>query len=244
MILDTKRLVNAEGVSDHTALLPTKKKSEIDFEKLNLSENEKKILDLVYQNLEEATSGPYRYEKTTVTLSYRGELFTAIGIKNLELGWKKNRPNETIERPLPEFHIGDRVAIEDIYIEKQQTEPPDRFTDGTLLQAMEGAGKSSTEDDAIHTGLGTSATRADIIEKLISGGFVERLGEESQPKSLVPTQLAHLLYQVLPDSLKSAELTAGWEAKLSEVEKGSLAPNAFLQQIMDCSRTILSDETE
>lgn len=240
-LLDTKRLVNAEGVSDHTALLPTKKKDLVDFDNLGLSDNAKKVLALIYKNLEEATSEPYRYEKTTVTLSYGGELFTAIGIKNLELGWKKNRPNETIERPLPEFHIGDRVAIEDIYIEKQQTEPPDRFTDGTLLQAMEGVGKSLTEDDAIHTGLGTSATRADIIEKLISGGFVERLGEESQPKSLVPTQLAHLLYQALPDSLKSAELTAGWETKLSEVEKGVLNPNAFLQQIKDFTQTVLTD---
>lgn len=237
--MDIKRLINDKAVSDHTALLPTKKKSQVNFNKY--TDNEKKILELLYQNLEEATSMPYKYEKTIVTLSYAGELFTVTGVRNLELGWKINRPDETKELLLPKFQKGEKVAIDRVNIEKQQAEPPERFTDGKLLQAMEGAGNLSAEDDTIHTGLGTSATRADIIEKLISGGFVERLGEESQPKSLVPTQLAHLLYQVLPDSLKSAELTAVWEAKLSEVEKGVLDPNAFLQQIKGFTQTVLTD---
>lgn len=85
--MDTKRLINDEGVTDHTAILPTKKKSLVDFDKY--TDNEKKILELLYQNLEEATSKPYKYEKTCVTLSYGGELFTVTGVRNLELGWKK-----------------------------------------------------------------------------------------------------------------------------------------------------------
>lgn len=147
--INTKRLINAEGVSDHTALLPTKNRAAVDFDKLNLTDNEKKILEMVYQNLDEATSTPYSYEKTTVTLSCGGELFTVTGKRNLELGWKKNRPDETKELLLPEFKTGDRVAIESVSIEEEQTQPPERFTDGTLLQAMEAAGKSAVADDDV-----------------------------------------------------------------------------------------------
>lgn len=240
--MDIKRLVKDEGVTDHTALLPTKKKSKVNFDKYN--DKEKKILELLYQNLEEATSKPYKYEKTCVTLSYGGELYTATGVRNLELGWKKNRPDETKENLLPELKKGDRVAIQGIFIEKRQTEPPDHFTDGTLLHAMEEAGKSSSECDVINVGIGTSATRAEIIEKLVRDGFVERLGEDGQPKSLKPTKLARFLYRVLPDSLKSVEMTVDWEAKLLEVEKGTLEPDVFLEQIMDFTRIMLSDADE
>lgn len=242
--MDTKRLVNNEGVSDHTALLPTKKKAAIDFDKLNLTDNEKKILGMVYQNLEEATSKPYRYEKTSVTLSYAGELFTVTGVRNLELGWKRNRPDETKECLLPEFQKGERVAIESAFIEKRQTEPPDRFTDGTLLQSMEEAGQSSSENDVAHTGIGTPATRAEIIEKIVSGGFAERVKEGSALQRFAPTELAYLLYSVLPDSLKSAELTAEWEAKLSEVEKRTLDSESFLEQIKAFSRVTISNGAE
>ena len=243
-MLDTKRLVNAEGVSDHTALLPTKNKSLVDYDELDLSDNAKKVLALIYKNLEEATSEPYRYEKTTVTLSYGGEIFTATGVRNLELGWKKNRPDETVEHLLPVFHKGDRIPIKGVSIVKLQTRPPERFTDGKLLQAMESAGKSSAEDNAANVGIGTAATRADTIEKLISGGFAARIGEAGRPKSFAPTELARYLCQVLPDSLKSTELTADWEAKLSEVEKGTLEPNAFLELIMDFTRTTLPDANQ
>ncbi len=241
MILNTKRLVNSEGVSDHTALLPTKNKSLVNFDELDLSDNAKKVLALIYKNLEEATSEPYRYEKTTVTLSYGGEIFKATGVRNLELGWKKNRSDETVEHLLPVFHKGDSVPIKSVSIKKQQTEPPERFTDGKLLQAMESAGKSSTEDDTVYAGIGTAATRADIIEKLITGGFAVRIEEDGRPKSFTPTELARYLYQVLPDSLKSVEMTADWEAKLSEVENGTIKPNDFLEQIKGFTRTIISD---
>ena len=133
---------------------------------------------MLYQRLEEATSKPYRYEKTCVTLSYGGELFTVTGVRNLELGWKQNRPDETKEQLLPKFQKGDKVAIEDVFIEERQTEPPERFTDGRLLQAMEIAGKESAEQDVNWLGIGTPATRAEVIEKLVSGGFVERVGED------------------------------------------------------------------
>ena len=236
--MDIKRLVNDTGVTDHTALLPTKKKSLVDFDKY--SENEKKILELLYQNLEEATSLPYKYEKTCVTLSYCGELFKAVGVRVLDVGWKKNRPDEVIENELPEFHKGDKVVIEKIFIKKYQTEPPQRFTDGELLKAMEVAGKESADPNSTYLGIGTAATRAEIIESLVSKGYVERVGKENgQPQSFVPTELACSLYSVLPDSLKSAELTAEWEKKLSEVEKGTLEPKAFMEQINSFIRTIL-----
>ena len=240
--MDTKRLVNDERVTDHTALLPTKKKSLVNFDKY--TDKEKMILEMIYQNLEEATSKPYRYEKTCVTLSYGGELFTVTGVRNLELGWKKNRPDETKELLLPEFHIGEKIAIDNVFIEKHQTEPPKRFTDGKLLEEMKIVGKESTEQVDNWLGIGTPATRADIIEKLVSGGFVERVREDGNPQIFVPTELANSLYSALPASLKSAALTAEWEAKLSEVEKGTLAPDSFLTQIKAYIQSVLSDATK
>lgn len=240
--MDTKRLVNDEGVTDHTALLPTKKKSLVDFDKY--TDNEKKILELLYQNLEEATSKPYKYEKTCVTLSYGGELFTVTGVRNLELGWKKNRPDETKEQLLPELKKGEKVAIDNIFIEKRQTKPPERFTDGKLLKAMEEAGHVSTEGNVTYAGIGTPATRAETIEKLVSDGFVKRVGEDDNPQFFVPTDLAYLLYSVLPNSLKSAELTSEWEAKLSEVENKILDPSDFLEQINEFITETLTDERQ
>ncbi len=230
-------MVNVNGVTDHTALLPMKNKALVDFEKL--TENERKVLELVYQNLEEATSKPYKYEKTTVKISYRGEVFTANGVRNLELGWKKDRPDETKEQLLPEFQKGDKVVIEDVYIEKRQTEAPERFTDGKLLQAMENAGKESTEQDPNNSGIGTSATRAEILEKLVSGGYVERVGDGDQPYNFVPTELAYSLDKVLPESLKSAEMTAKWETKLAEVEAGKLKSEEFMKEIQEFIRNII-----
>lgn len=227
--MNTKRLVNDEGITDHTALLPTKKKSQVDFDKY--TDNEKKILELVYQNLEEATSKSYK--KTKVTLSYGGELFTAVGIENLELGWKKNRPDETKEQLIPKFQKGEKIAIDKIFIEKRQTKTPERFTDGTLLKAMEETAQSSTENNVTHAGLGTPATRSEIIEKLVHGGFVERIGGDGKAQMIVPTDLAYLLYSVLPDCLKSTELTAEWEQKLLEVEKGTKNPDDFLKEIKE-----------
>ena len=116
--MDIKRLVNDEGVTDHTAILPTKKKSQVDFDKY--TDNEQKILEMLYQRLEEATSQPYRYEKTCVTLSYGGEIFTVTGMRNLELGWKKNRPDEIKEQLIPKFQKGEKVAIDKIFVEKHQ----------------------------------------------------------------------------------------------------------------------------
>ena len=157
------------------------------------------------------------------------------------LGWKEDRPDETQERLLPEFHIGDKVDIESVFTKGQQTNPPDRFTDGMLLQKMETAGKNSSEIDDTHSGIGTPATRAETIEKLVCGGFVERIGEVGQTKTFAPTELAYLLYEVLPESLRSAELTAEWEAKLSEVEKGTMDPEKFLEQIKDFIKSTLTD---
>lgn len=143
---NTKQVVNAGGITDHTALLPTKNQALVDFN--NLNSNEKGILELVYKNLREATSNPYKYEKTCVTLSYHGEQFTVTGVRNLELGWKKDRLNEAKERLLPTFQKGATVDIKKVSIEERRTEPPGHFTDGKLLKAMENAGKTPSKHDA------------------------------------------------------------------------------------------------
>ena len=240
--MNIKRLVNDECITEHSALLPTKKKSLVDFDKY--TEKEKKILDLLYQNLEEATSKPYKYEKTCVTLSFGGELFAVTGVRNLELGWKKNRTNETKEQLLPDFHKGEKVVIDNVFIEKRQTEPPERFTDGKLLKAMEEAGQSLIDSDTTFVGIGTPATRAETIEKLVSDGFVERVGEDDKAQFFIPTDLADSLYSVLPDSLKSADLTAKWDTKLLEVEKGLLESKDFLEQIKEFITETLKAERQ
>lgn len=144
---NTKQLVNVGGGSDHTALLPTKNMALVNYDDLNLNANDQKILELVYQNLKEATFKPYKYEKTSVVLSYCGERFTATGVRNLELGWKKDRPGEIRENQLPEFQKGAKVNIRNVSMEKVQTKPPERFNDGKLLQAMESAGKASSKQE-------------------------------------------------------------------------------------------------
>ena len=104
---------------------------------------------------------------------------------------------------------------------------------------MENAGKESTEQDPTNLGIGTSATRAEILEKLVSGGYVERVGEGDQPYIFVPTELADLLDTVLPESLKSAEMTAKWETKLAEVETGRLKSAEFMKEIQEFIRNII-----
>ena len=240
--LNIQQVINNDGVTDHTAILPTRRREDLDLEKIDLSPNEKRILDMIYQNLYEATAGPYRYQKTVVTISCGGVEFKETGIKNLDLGWKQFDPDQAKEHLLPDFKIGERVAIEDVSLAEGQSSPPAHYTDGTLLHAMETAGGGGISNEKQHSGIGTVATRAEIIEKLIHNGFIERVEEKDEnANKLVPTQLGKFLCSILPDSLKSADMTVDWEEKLLAVENGSLEPDLFLTQISDFVKTTIQD---
>ena len=223
-----KRLINDAGVTDHTALLPTADAASVDLDAL--PSGERAILQMVMLRLLSATSIPHIYEETKVTVSCAGEDFTASGKRILEQGWKKYEPENTKESVLPAFKKKMQLTPEEIAIRNGQTKPPARFTEGTLLHAMETAGKDDIPEEAERSGIGTPATRAGIIEKLVRIGFLKRTGDK-KTKTLAPTEKGTFLVSILPEELKSVSMTADWEKKLLAIERGELLPDAFMAEI-------------
>ena len=187
-------------------------------------------MHMVMLRLLSATSAPHVYEETKVTVSCGGEEFTANGKRILDIGWKKYEPENTKETILPVFKKRMQLTPEEIAIKNGQTKPPTRFTEGTLLHAMETAGKDDIPEEAERSGIGTPATRAGIIEKLVRIGFLKRTGDK-KTKTLAPTEKGIFLISLVPKELRSAALTAEWEKKLLAIEKGVLAPGAFMADI-------------
>ena len=235
---DLSRIVNNAKVTDHHAILPTAEFAKIGF--AGLTESEKKIVTLVCAKLLCATHAPYAYETVTAVFSCGGYSFTAKGKTTTCEGWREidrlsrsvlhekggedeAEPEETALPPIAEQQAFEDVSAE---ITEHDTKPPLAFTEDTLLAAMENAGKEETPNEAERKGLGTTATRAGIIEKLISAGFVERSG-----KKLKATKDGINLTVVLPEVLTSPLLTADWETRLMEVTKGTEDPDDFMQGI-------------
>lgn len=236
--LDVARVVDASKVSDHHALLPTMqiKKDTL----AALPAGERNVLALVMVRLLCATGQKQTYEDTVVILDCGGVPFTAKGRVVDNPGWKaveqqffstlKQKPEKDDEEPttLPLLSEGQTLSGCKAALREGTTSPPKHFTEDLLLSAMEHA---SAEDFAEienveRTGLGTPATRAGVLEKLVRGGFLERKGRQ-----LLPTKKGHNLIVVLPDSIKSAKLTAEWEAALKEVEHGQRTADDFLSGI-------------
>lgn len=232
------RVVNDKKVSDHHAILPTAEFVKTGFS--SLAESEKKIMRLVCAKLICAAAAPYEYEAVTAVFSCGGYTFTAKGRTTLCAGWREMeqffrtemnaKPAEDEaaepENALPPIYEGqtfDKVQLE---ITEHYTQPPKPFTEDTLLAAMENAGKEDMPEDAERRGLGTTATRAAIIEKLLSAGFAERSG-----KKLIPTKDGEILVSVLPEELISPLLTAEWETRLCEIAKGGERPEDFMGSI-------------
>lgn len=229
-----------EKVSDHHAIIPTKEAAKVNLEELPTGE--RNILSLIVARLLCAVSPKkYRYADTAVACVCAGFAFTAKGHTEMDAGWKvlekafqatlKNRiKEEHTQPPLPELSEGQVVTVKEAVLHEGATSPPSRYTEDALLNAMENAGAEQFAQigDAERKGLGTPATRAGVIEKLIKGGFVER-----KKKLLVPTERGIELVKVLPDSIKSARLTAEWEAALKEVERGERTPEDFMEGITD-----------
>ena len=240
---DVAALVNDGKVSDHHAIIPT-----LELEKADLSEltvGERNTLLLVCRELLCAAAEPYVYEAVTATFDCGGHTFTAKGRRILSEGWReidrifraslKEQPEDEAEPiALPDFTEGQTFDQVDASVTEHFTAPPKAYTEDTLLAAMETARKDDMPEDAERKGLGTPATRAAILEKLVAAGFVERRG-----KSLVPTKAGINLVTVLPDTLTSPMLTAEWEQKLTAIARGEGDPAAFMAGISEMTRELV-----
>ncbi len=235
--VNAAQVIDNSKVADHHAILPTAEAA-----KTNLSalpSGERNILFLVAARLLCAVGEPHTYAETAVTLECGGAAFSAKGRTEIAAGWTaleqafhatlKQKPKQNeLPAPLPTFTEGQKLTAEGASVKEGATSPPAHFTEDTLLSAMEHA---SAEDfakleDVERKGLGTPATRAGVIEKLVRSGFVER-----KKKQLLPTEKGTELVKVMPDALKSAKLTAEWEERLGAVERGELSPEDFMAGI-------------
>ena len=240
---DVAALVNDGKVSDHHAIIPT-----LELEKADLSEltvGERNTLLLVCRELLCAAAEPYMYEAVTAAFDCGGHTFTAKGRRVLSEGWReidrifraslKEQPEDEAEPiALPDFTEGQTFDQVDASVTEHFTAPPKAYTEDTLLAAMETAGKEDMPEDAERKGLGTPATRAAILEKLVASGFMERRG-----KSLVPTKAGINLVTVLPATLTSPMLTAEWEQKLTAIARGDGDPAAFMAGISEMTRELV-----
>ena len=231
---DIDRISNNAKVTDHHAILPTVQVEKLDI--AELPESEQKILRLVATRLICATGEKHIYDETTMTVSCEGSLFTAKGKTVVQDGWKgielrfkatlKSKEKEEPEAVLPEVSEGDILQNVVSSVSEHFTSPPKAFTEDTLLSAMETAGNEAFDDETEKKGLGTPATRAGIIEKLVKGGFAQRKG-----KTLVPTKDGLNLVCVLPQQITSPAMTAEWENTLMQIERGNADADAFLSGI-------------
>lgn len=232
---DIGRITNNAKVTDHHAIIPT-----VQLEKQDLGElpeSEQKIIRLVAMRLLSATGEKHIYDETSVTLTCEGYEFRAKGKTVVQDGWKaierrfkeslKSKEKDEPERSLPSLNEKDILSSVDASVTEHYTSPPKPYTEDSLLSAMETAGNAEFDDDTEKKGLGTPATRAGIIEKLVKGGFVERKG-----KSLVPTKDGNNLVCVLPEQITSPSMTAEWENTLMQIERGNADADKFLSGIV------------
>ena len=233
-----EQVCDSSKVSDHHALVPTMSAADCELDALPAGERE--LLRLMAAQVLRAVSAPYRWLETSVELVCGGFTYSVKGKTVLDPGWRVYDSAERRDSSLPELHEGDELPVLSAEVKEGQTSPPAHFTEGSLLAAMENAGE--TPDEAERKGLGTPATRAGIIEKLVAAGFIERK-KAKKNVSLIPTQTGAALTAVLPEQLASAELTSEWEQKLSQVERGELSPEAFMAGIEDMVRELCGSYT-
>ena len=227
------RILNSKKVSDHHAIIPTSEFVKQGF--TGLAESECKLMNLVCSKLLCAIAAPHEYETVTAVFSCAGNEFTAKGKTVLVPGWKeidqrfrstlKADTEEEVLNALPELAEGQSFSVT-ANVSEHFTSPPKAYTEDTLLSAMERAGAEDMPEEAERKGLGTPATRAAILEKLVQMSFVQRKG-----KQLVPTKDGINLAVVLPESLTSPVLTAEWENRLTEIAKGNADADEFMAEI-------------
>ena len=245
---DAAQVINDKKVTDHHAVIPTRNLQSADLSGLPVGE--RMILELVALRLLCAVAEPHTYSETAVTVECAGAEFTTKGKTVKRPGWraldaayraalKNAEPDKEIEDKalpdggrLPELSEGQTLPLSGATVKEGKTSPPKHFTEDTLLSAMEVAGAKEMPEDAERKGLGTPATRAAILEKLVATGFVERK-KSKKTVSLIPTHAGISLITVLPEQLQSPLMTAEWEHRLKEIERGEEAPETFMQGIRD-----------
>ncbi len=240
-------MISDKNVSDHHAIIPTMEIEKADIKALPLGE--RNLFLLVCCKLLCASAEPYVYEAVTATFSCGGQSFTAKGKRILSEGWQeidrifraslKETPMDKDSSTFPDLTEGQILDNAEVSVAERFTQPPKPHTEDTLLSAMENAGKEDIPEDAERKGLGTPATRAGIIEKLVAAGFVER-----KAKSLIPTQDGINLISILPEPLTSPMLTAEWEQQLTEIARGAASSDTFLDGIRDMVRALVSDHSQ
>ncbi|MCD8089856.1 MAG: DNA topoisomerase 3 [Clostridiales bacterium] len=230
-------------VSDHHAIIPT---VNVQYTNLNqLRDTDRKVLFLIAHRLLTATAESYEYENTKATLDCSGISFTARGKTVIHKGFKaleeeffayiKAKPDGEKSAELPDVSEGDLFSVT-AKLAEHYTQPPKNYTEDTLLSSMERAGNSDYDtDDVERKGLGTPATRAGIIETLIKRGYAERKG-----KSIVGTEKGKKLVMLMPDSLKSAKMTAEWENRLALISKGQADSDSFMKDISGFVTDVIS----
>ena len=244
LIPEVTGLLNSKKVSDHHAVIPT-----MELEKTELSmlpESERNILFLAGARLLMACATSHIYETVTAVFSCENHTFTAKGKTVLSSGWKeietlflmslKEKQAKEDEKELPAFCEGESFEGFSIKVTEHDTLPPKAYTESTLLSSMERAGNKETTEDAERKGLGTPATRASIIEKIIKAGFVIRKG-----KQLIPTKDGINLISVLPKTLTSPLLTAEWENELSRIAKGEADADSFMEKIEAMTKDLIEN---
>lgn len=238
---DAAAVINDKKVTDHHAVIPTRNIREADLSALPVGE--RTILELVALRLLCAVAQPYTFAETAVVVECAGAEFTAKGRTVKQPGWRaldaayrasmKSAPEQdgnSEDKALPELSEGQELPVAGAAVKEGKTTPPKHFTEDTLLSAMETAGKDDMPEDAERKGLGTPATRAGILEKLVSSGFLERK-KSKKTVQLLPSHDAISLITVLPEQLQSPLLTAEWEYRLGEIERGELTPEDFMAEI-------------
>ncbi|MFS1512970.1 DNA topoisomerase III [Chengkuizengella sp. SCS-71B] len=253
-IKPNKSFVDNSKVSDHHAIIPTEEKVNL----RDLNDKEMKIYDLVVKRFLAVLSPPMEYEQTVVRATIGEAIFTARGKRVLSLGWKEvygksyndeldseGKYEQDKDQTLPVFQKGEKLNVPQLKKTQGETKPPEHFTEGTLLSAMENPQKymniekenSSLARTLGETGgLGTVATRADIIEKILSTFLIEKRG-----KYLHITSKGKQLLDLVPDDLKSPALTAQWEQKLMAISKGKLAKQTFVQDMRNYAKKVVSE---
>lgn len=244
----TKRLVDNSKVTDHHAIIPTEQYLDLN----SLNSDERNIYDLVVRNFIAVLSFPSEYELTTIKLDVNGEVFTAKGKIIKSKGWNfiyenekhTNLDEDNKEQVLTDVKKGDTLKVISPKAIAKKTTPPARYTEATLLSAMEHPGKF-IENKALRetiestSGLGTPATRADIIEKLFDSFYMERIGKE-----IVPTSKGIQIINLVPEELKSPELTAKWESKLQLISKGKASSDNFIAEMKNYATKLVAGVME
>jgi len=231
-LLKIEQVINSKKVSDHHAIIPTQEIGKCNLQELK--KGEKDILYLVSAKLLAATADNYEYESTRATLTCNNHLFSASSIEVLTKGFKEFEEafqriiGKTIDKEQPGVELYENKHFGPVNAEmaEQYTKPPKQYSEDTLLAAMERAGNEDVTDDTEKKGIGTPATRAGIIEKLIHAGFVTR-----EKKNLIPTDQGNALITVLPDNIKSPKMTAEWEMELNQIAKGKEDSEQFMHGI-------------